>query len=341
MSHANSADKTKRESGFGRVFGLITRKLKRSGVYGQIITLLLIVIAFSIGTRGRFLEWKNIQVMLSIAGIPAMLAIGLHQVIVLGAIDLSLEGVMGFTIVFVGILGRSRLNDIDVGLWILPISVAIGAASGIVNGFVVTRARIPSFISTLGMSWILYGIAVYINKAAGIPLLDNRIQRALTGYIFGIPNIFLIALALMILIQLIQDRTRFGKFIYAIGGDEQLAKQAGINVNRTKVIILTIAGAIYGLAALFLASKLGRAHPRTGLANLFPTITAVTVGGVALTGGIGGAKNALLGALILTALNDGLILIMVDPYIQEAINGVVLITAIALTIDRKKLGFIK
>jgi ribose/xylose/arabinose/galactoside ABC-type transport system permease subunit len=320
---------------------LFTRKLKRSGVSGQLFTLLLIVVAFTVGTRGKFLEWKNIQVMLSIAGIPAILAIGLHQVILLGSIDLSLEGVMGFTIVFVGILGRSRLNNIDVGLWILPISIAIGACSGMGSGFVVSRARIPSFISTLGMSWILYGIAVYINKAAGIPLLDDRIQLALTGYILGIPTIFLIALALMVFMQLIQDRTRFGKFMYAIGGDEQLAKQAGINVNRTKVIIFTIAGAVYGLAALFLASKLGRAHPRTGLANLFPTITAVTVGGVALTGGIGGAKNALLGALILTALNDGLILMMVDPYIKEAINGVVLITAIALTIDRKKLGFIK
>lgn len=341
MKHATTENINDKEIGFSRVLGFITGKLRRSGIYGQIITLLLIVVAFTVGTRGKFLEWKNIQVMLSIAGIPAILAIGLHQVIVLGAIDLSMEGVMGFTIVFIGILGKSGLNNIDVGLWILPICVAIGAASGMVNGFIVTRTRIPSFISTLGVSWILYGIAVYINKAAGIPLLDDRIQRALTGNIFGIPNIFLIALALMILIQLIQDRTRFGRFICAIGGDEQLAKQAGINVNKMKVIVLAIAGAIYGLAALFLASKLGRAHPRTGLANLFPTITAVTVGGVALTGGIGGAKNALLGALIITALNDGLILMSVDPYIKEAINGVVLIAAVALTIDRKKLGFIK
>jgi len=339
VNRTSAAGRTARP--IGPILEPVKRMLKRSGIYGQIVTLLLITIVFSIGTRGKFLDWENIQVMLSIAGIPAMLAVGLHQVIVLGCIDLSMEGLMGLTIVFVGILSRSTLNAVGVGLWILPICVAIGATSGMANGLVVTRTRIPSFISTLGMSWILYGIAVYINKAAGIPLLDDRIQRALTGYVFGIPTIFLIAVALMVLIQVIQDRTRFGLYIYAVGGDEQLAKQAGINVNRTKVIVLTIAGAIYGLCALFLACKLGRAHPRTGLANLFPTITAVTVGGVALTGGIGGATNALLGALIVTGLNDGLILMAVNPFIKEAINGVVLIAAVALTIDRKKLGFIK
>jgi len=146
---------------------------------------------------------------------------------------------------------------------------------------------------------------------------------------------------LLIIVQFIQDHTRFGRYIYAIGGDELLAKQAGINVDKIKIIVFTIAGSFYGLAALFLATRLGSAHPRTGLNLTFPAITAIAVGGVALTGGIGGAKNAALGALIVTALNDGLILMQVNPYIQQAVNGVVLVAAVALTIDRRKLGFIK
>ena len=329
------------QSGIGRLAKLIKRSMDRSGITGQLIALLMVVLAFSIGTRGKFLEWANIQVILNIVGVPAILAIGVHQVIVLGSIDLSLEGVMGFVIVFVGILAKNKVNANDVGLWIIPISVGIGAFSGFCNGQAVTRLKLPSFITTLGMSWILYGMAVYINKAAGIPLADTRIQEFLASDTISIPNIFLIALGLMFLVQIIQDRTRFGRYIYAIGGDEQLAKQAGINVNKIKIIVFVIAGAIYGLAAVFLASKLGRAHPRSGIGNLFPTITAVAVGGVALTGGVGGAKNALLGACVITALNDGLILMMVDPFVQQAVNGVVLITAVALTIDRKKLGFIK
>ncbi|MBV9390694.1 MAG: ABC transporter permease, partial [Verrucomicrobia bacterium] len=109
----------------------------------------------------------------------------------------------------------------------------------------------------------------------------------------------------------------------------------------TKIIVFTTAGLFYGLAALFLAVRLSSAQAITGNNLLFPAITAVAVGGVALTGGIGGAKNALLGALIVTALNDGLILTAVNPYAQDAVNGAVLVIAVALTIDRKKLGFIK
>jgi len=317
------------------------KRIARTGVLGQIVALSLVALAFAIGTGGRFLQWTNIQVMLNIAGVPAILALGLHQVIVLGAIDLSAEGVMAFVIVFVGMLAKNTLNSNDVGLWILPIAVAIGAVSGLCNGLVVTRLKLPSFITTLGMSWILYGLAVYINKAAGIPLTDARIPDFLAGNTAGLPNIFLIALALTILVQILQKKTRLGTYIFAIGGDEHLAGQTGIGIRRTKTTVFIIAGALYGLAAVFLASKLGRAHPRSGLGNLFPTITAVAVGGVSLTGGIGSAVNALLGACIITALNDGLILMRIDPYIQQAVNGIVLIAAVALTIDRKKLGFIK
>jgi ribose/xylose/arabinose/galactoside ABC-type transport system permease subunit len=320
---------------------VVRRWVRRTGIGGQIVALVIVLAVFAIGTRGKYLEWANLQVILSIAGIPVILAIGLHQAIVLGAIDLSVEGVAGLAIIFVGMLVRNKYNTNDIGLWILPIVIGVGGFAGMLNGLVYTKLKIPSFIGTLGMSWTLYGIAVYINKATTIPLLDTRIQSVVNGKILGIPLIALIALAILILIQLIQDRTRFGRYIYAIGGDEALARQAGIHVDRVKIIVFAIAGMLYGLGALFLATRLGSAHPRTGSNMLFPAITAAAVGGVALTGGIGGAKNAALGALILTALNDGLILMHVDPYVQQAVNGAILVAAVALTIDRRKLGFIK
>ena len=314
---------------------------QRSGVAGQILSLIIVMGVFTIGTGGKYLSWANIQVILSLAGIPAILAIGLHQAIVLGAIDLSAEGVAGLCIVFVGLLLRNKYNTNDIGLWIIPITLIVGGISGVVSGLVITKLKIPSFISTLGVGWTLYGLAVYINKATTIPLLDNRIQNIVNGDLFGIPNVAIIALVLLIMMQFIQDHTRFGRYIYAIGGDELLAKQAGINVDKIKIMVFMIAGSFYGLAALFLSTRLGSAHPRTGMNLLFPTITAAAVGGVPLTGGLGGAKNAALGALIITALNDGLILMQVSPYVQQAVNGVVLVTAVALTIDRRKLGFIK
>jgi len=328
-------------AGFSDVLGAAGRWFRRAGVSGQLLTLLIVVLIFGIGTKGRFLSLVNLQVILSLAAIPAIIALGEHQVVVLGGIDLSIEGVVALCVVFVGLLLRNKFNANDVGLWIVPITLGIGGLAGFVSGLWNTRGRIPSFIATLGMSWILWGLAVYVSRGQTVALLDTRFQGVITGTVLGIPILALIALALIILMQVVQGGTRFGRYLYAIGGDEVLARQAGVNVERIKIIVFTIAGLLYGLSALFLCTRLGGSQAITGNNLLFPAVTAVAVGGVALTGGIGGAKNAALGALIVTALNDGLILLHVNPYAQDAVNGVVLVAAVALTIDRRKLGFIK
>jgi len=315
--------------------------LRRFGILAQILSLAIIVAVFAIGTKGKYLSWANIQTIFSLAAIPAIYAIGLHPTIILGGIDLSLQGVASLCAVFVGLLMKNKFNPNDVGLWIIPISIAIGGAAGVISGLLNTGLRIPSFIATLGMSWILYGLSVYIGKAKNVIILDTRIEKFVSATLFGVPQIAILAVVIAVIVQVIQDRTRFGRYMYAIGGDEVIAKQAGVNINGIKIAVFTIAGIIYGLGSLLLACRLGISTSRMGLTLLFPTITAVAVGGVALTGGIGGAKNAALGALIVTALNDGLVLLRVSPYIQQAVNGVVLIIAVALTLDRKKLGFIK
>lgn len=314
---------------------------RRSGIRGQLVSLAIVVGIFTVGTSGRFLTAANLQVILSLWAIPAIIALGLHQVVVLGGIDLSVEGVVALCVVFVGLLARNKFNANDVGLWIVPITIGFGGTAGVINGLLNTKLRIPSFISTLGMSWVLWGLAVFVSKGQTIPLQQNPLTGFVNGSLFGVPDLALVAFLLCALIQLIQDRTRFGRYLYAVGGDEVLAAQAGVDVDKTKIIVFGIAGLFYGLSALFLAVELASAQAITGNNLLFPAVTAVAVGGVALTGGIGGAKNAALGALIVTALNDGLILLNVNPYAQEAVNGIVLVSAVALTIDRRKLGFIK
>jgi ribose transport system permease protein len=289
--------------------------LRRFGIMPQILSLTIIVGVFTIGTKGKYLSWSNIQTILSLAAIPAIYAIGLHPTIVLGGIDLSVQGVASLCAVFVGMLLKNQYNSNAVGLWIIPISIAIGGTAGVISGLLNTGLRIPSFMATLGMSWILYGMAVYIGKAVNVQILDTRIENFVSATLFGIPQIAILAVVITVLVQVIQDRTRFGRYMYAIGGDEVIAKQAGVKVKGIKIAVFTMAGAIYGLASLLLACRLGWATSRMGAGLLFPTITAVTVGGVALTGGIGGAKNAVLGALIVTALNDGLVLMQVSPYI--------------------------
>jgi ribose/xylose/arabinose/galactoside ABC-type transport system permease subunit len=301
----------------------------------------MVIGIFAVGTKGKYLSWPNLQVILSLAAIPAIIAIGLHQVVVLGGIDLSVEGIVALCVVFVGLLARNKFNSNDVGLWIVPITAGIGGLAGVINGVLNTKLRIPSFISTLGMSWVLWGMAVFVSKGQTIPLINNPLSGFISGYVLGIPDLALVAIVLFIAVQIVQDRTQFGRYLYAIGGDEALAAQAGVRVDKIKIIVFGIAGVLYGLSALFLAVRLDSAQAITGNNLLFPAVTAVAVGGVALTGGIGGAKNAGLGALVITALNEGLILLNVNPYAQEAVNGIVLVAAVALTIDRKKLGFIK
>jgi ribose/xylose/arabinose/galactoside ABC-type transport system permease subunit len=314
---------------------------RRSGIGGPLLCLVMVVGIFTIGTKGRYLSGANLQVILSLAAIPAIIAIGLHPVVVLGGIDLSVEGVVALCVVLVGFLAHNKFNSNDVGLWIVPIIVGFGGLAGVINGLLNTKLRIPSFIGTLGLSWALWGLAVFVSKGQTVPLLNNPLSGFVSGTLLGLPDLALVAFALVVLIQIIQDRTRFGRYLYAIGGDEVLAGQAGVNVDKTKIIVFGIAGLFYGLSALFLAVQLGSAQAITGNNLLFPAVTAVAVGGVALTGGIGGAKNAALGALIVTALNDGLILLNVNPYAQAAVTGFVLVIAVTLTIDRKKLGFIK
>ena len=255
---------------------------RRSGVAAQILTLVMVVGVFAIGTGGKYLAWANIQVILSLAAIPAIFAIGLHPTIVPGGIDLSVQGVASLVAVFVGLLLRNQFNSHDVGLWIIPIAMVIGAVAGAVNGLLNTALRIPSFIATLGMGWILYGLAVYMGKAVNVQILDTRIGDFVSGTFLGLPQIAIVAVVFAAIVQVVEDRTRFGRFMYAIGGDEVIARQAGVSVGLTKVALFTIAGIIYGLASLLLTCRLGISTSRMGLTLLFPTVTAVAVGGVAL-----------------------------------------------------------
>lgn len=330
-----------REGTVVRTVHTVHTALGRSGVRGQILSLLIIGVIFSIGTRGAYLAPTNIRTIIALAGIPAIIAIGVHQVVILGGLDLSVEGVIAICAVTVGLFTRNSMTSADVGLWIIPIVMLVGGTAGLINGLLHTKLRIPSLLTTLGVNWFFFGLAILISRGQSIRLLDPRFQGVVNSRVMGVPAVAIFAVIALIIVSFYQVRTRRGRHMYAVGGDELLAKQAGVKVDRVKITVFVIAGVIYGIAALLLVSRLNSAAARVGNNLLFPAMTAVAVGGVALTGGIGGAKNALFGALIVSALNNGLVMMRVNPYTQSAVNGIVLICAVALTIDRAKLGFIK
>lgn len=316
--------------------------MKHWGISGQILALAIVAALFAIGTGGRFLGPDNITAIVGLSGVPIILCLGIHQVIVIGGMDMSLEGVVGVCGVIAGLCLRNGVNSLDLGLWVIPVVMIAGAAVGVLSGVIHTRMKMPSFIATLGVNWIVYGLAILVTGGLSIPVRDGRFQTVVTGsHIAGIPNIFLIALVLAVLFEIFQTRTRTGVAMYAVGGDEALARQAGINVTRLKIIVFAIAGVMYGIAAICLVTRLNSAAALVGQLLLFPSMTAVAVGGVSLTGGLGGARNVVMGALIISALNNGMVMMRVTPFAQDAVNGLVLIAAVATTIDRKKLGFIK
>jgi len=324
----------------GRMTSRLSSFVSR-GMNGQIIALAIVLAIFAVGTHGLSLSPRNLQTILSLAGIPLIICLGIHQVVLIGAMDLSTEGVISLCAVIAGFLLKNPFTKADYGLWVIPIALLIGGFAGLINGLINTKIRMPSFIATLGLGWVAQGLSVITGKGNAVKLLDPRFQHFTNGNLFSIPNTMLVALGLFVILFIVQKWTKLGTHMYAIGGDEALARQAGIKVDRVKIIVFIITGCLYALAAILLISRLASSNPRTGKDLMFPAMTAVAVGGVSLSGGVGGALNAVFGTLIVTALNNGMVLMKISPYVQNAVNGFVLIVAVALTIDRKKIGIIK
>jgi ribose transport system permease protein len=323
----------------------IIRSLISNNISGPLTILFIVFLIFSIGTSGTFISIKNLKNILNLTSLLSIMALGSSLVILIGSIDLSLEGIIAFSTMVCGLLIKNTITKFDLGFYVLIIFVFLGFIVGLFNGLLYVKLKIPSFIVTLGMWFITAGLALIVGDIAGktavISLMDPKLQHFANGNIFGIPNIAVLALLLVILIQTLQKRTAFGKCIYAVGDNEILASQAGVNVNRVKVLTFALAGSLYAIGAFFLVSKLQAASPLISKGYLFSSLTSVVIGGGLLSGGVGSAVRTFIGAMIVISIANGMILMDINPYIQDAIKGLVLIIAIALTIDRKKLGVVK
>jgi ribose transport system permease protein len=289
----------------------------------------------------RFFEFNNVVRIANSAAIPLVLALGETFVIVLGSIDLSVEGVLAVGSVLISLLVRNDSNANSLG-WIgAALAIAICAAIGCVNGLIHVNLRIPSFMATLGMWFVGVGMATLILGGSTVRVLDGSIRSLALTRLFVFPLAVWVALGALGLTWLFERYTRIGRYIYAIGGGEDLAALSGIPVKRVKLIVFTLAGALYGLSGLLAAAQLGLGNAMIGSGRLFFTITAVVVGGSALTGGEGGVLNTFVGVLIIAVLANGMVLLGISPYVQQAVQGLLIIVAVALSIDRARLKIVK
>jgi inositol transport system permease protein len=309
--------------------------------YAIIVILVGMVALLTIMTRGTFLQAQNLINVVRQMSVIAMLAIGLTVVIISTGIDLSVGSIVALSAVVATSLAQApgATNQMYPGLNVpilVPIAagLAVGAAAGFVNGFLIARFSIAPFIATLGMMTAARGLALIYSDGRPISKLTPEFNFLGQGAIVGIPvPIFLLAVV-VIGSHLLLNNTRFGRHVYALGGNEQAARVSGINLTRVKIGIYTFSGLLAGLGGMVLAGRIGSGNPQLGTGAELDAITAAVIGGTSFSGGIGTVWGTIVGALIIGVLNNGLDLLNVSPFMQQVVKGVIIV--VAIIIDERK-----
>lgn len=303
---------------------------------------MLVVLVVGIATiNPRFLSPVNLANIIRQSSILVIIAIGETFIILMGSIDLSVEGNIAIASVITGLLAANYFNSNDFGLLAVALAILAGTILGFLNGVLHTKLRIPAFMATLGMMYVGLGLGTWLSNGMNLPLLDPMILSWARGNTGPIPNLAFFGLAMFLAALFLERYTRFGRYIFAIGGAEDRAKLAGIPIDRYKIMAFTLAGFFIGVGGVLNTARIGAGASNAGLNQLFAAITAVVVGGTALTGGTGGVLQTLIGALIVTVIGNGMILAGVHSFAQLAVQGVIITVAVILTLDRSKLPFIK
>ncbi|TMJ35393.1 MAG: ABC transporter permease, partial [Alphaproteobacteria bacterium] len=245
--------------------------------------------------NSNFLTLGNFIRLLNSASIPLILGMGATFIILMGSIDLSVEGIVALTAVIASLLVANDFTPYTIGLLTVPIAVITGGAMGLLNGMLHVKLRTPSFMTTLGVGFAGVGIAMAVLGGDTVRISDQTFRFLSLGRIGGIPMAVWIAAASVAIAYVIQERTRLGRWLYAIGTDEMTARHAGIPIERTRIVIFTVAGLFYGLGGVLSAAQFGQGHALISQGRLFTTITAVVVGGTALSGGVGSVLNSVIG----------------------------------------------
>lgn len=298
---------------------------------GEVAAFVALVIVFTILNPDTFLALGNIRTVLDQASLPLIVGVGATLVILMGSIDLSVEGVMGAAGMTFVLLSANSRDTVDLGVWAIVAAVGVGMALGLVSGVIHTQLRVPSFIVTLGVWFVGLGLATLLFGESAIPFLpDDGLKTWPSELTLGIPNSFVLAAALVLVGAAVARYTRLGRAAYAIGNNEAVARDNGVRVVRHQIGVFVFAGGCTAIAGVLATLQLGAGSATIGIGILFTTIAAVVIGGTSLGGGVGGVLRTGLGVMLLTVLNNGLILSGVSPSLQSAVSGGVLILAIVV-----------
>jgi ribose transport system permease protein len=296
-----------------------------------------LAVFFSVATDS-FATLRNFSAITGQAGTLLIVCLGSTFVILMGSIDLS----VGAVVLLVGALSVTVLNAFDIGLGVIPLAALFGALLGAANGLVYAYGRIPSFVVTLGSLSIFTGIALQILEGRAIQFTSPDFEQVAIGQLIPrLPNIALCALVAWAAVVVLAGRTRFGRYMYIIGGGETVARTSGIPVRRYKIYAFALSGLLAGLGAALAVARLGAAGPSLGSDLLLNSLAAIVVGGTSLAGGVGGPQRTLIGVLIIAILDNGLNLMGVSQYTQMVIKGAVVVIAVLVSQERLRGAVVK
>lgn len=306
-----------------------------------VVVLIALLVYFS-WLAPAFLTANNFQILTKHVAIAAILAIGMTFVVLTGGIDLSVGSVAGLAGMLVGYLLTQGI-EIGSSRHFLPamacilIAIAISLLVGLLNGWLVSKARVAPFIATLGTLYVARGAALLISNGKTFPNLAGEAARGNTGFpslgqtfVLGLPMPVWIMLVLFAVAVFIARKTPLGRHVYAVGGNERAARLAGIRVPLVKLFTYIFAALCAAIVGLIIASQLEAAHPATGDSFELNAIAAVVLGGTSLMGGRGSVTGSLLGACVIGVLSDGLVMLGVSQFWQMVIKGTVIILAVAI-----------
>lgn len=282
----------------------------------------------------RFLTKSNLLNVFRQTSINAIIAAGMTFVILTGGIDLSVGSILGFS----GAIAAGLLaGGVNIFFAILA-ALIIGAVAGMFNGIIITKGKVQPFIATLAMMILLRGATLVYTSGRPIPVpaaTTSPIFRKIgAGYIAGIPIPIFIMAIIFLICYVVLTQSKFGRHLYAVGGNEKAAKLSGINTDRIKVLAYTISGMLASIAGLIVTSRLSSAQPTAGDGYELDAIAAVVLGGTSLVGGQGSILGTIIGALIIGILNNALNLLDVQSYYQMIAKAVVILVAVLL--DKKE-----
>ena len=308
------------------------RMLDLVGENGFIVIFILWCVYLSFATDA-FLTSRNIFTVLRQASIVSIVAIGEMLVMLMGAMDISLAAVLGFSgVITAGLMTQNGVPP----LIACAIGVALGGLVGLVNGVLVTKVKINAIIATLGMLNVLNGIAfIYAQGQTIYGEEMESIAFLARGYIGPAPVPVILMFAFYAVFYFILNRTVFGAHIYAMGNNEKASWLAGIRVDRVKILAFVLAGLLAGFGGVMQISRQGSATGGMGDEFLFPILTAVILGGISLSGGKGRIQNTLIASIFLVTITNGMVLLGTSIYAQRIVSGLILI--IALSLDRLRM----